>query len=102
MAVVDEFLISPDTTGPRRWTLDEYVRLDEEGFLGTEGEHYELLNGEIIQKLGQNLPHIAGISLVSATLSTVFRESYLVAPQRPLHIGERHRLRQTEGSLIWQ
>jgi hypothetical protein len=56
MAVLDETLFGADTAERRRWTVDEYVRLDEGGFLGGEGERFELLNGEIVRKLGQNLP----------------------------------------------
>ena len=48
-----------------RWTRDECARLAEEGFLVGR---YELIDGEIIRKIGQNPPHRIAVALVMAWL----------------------------------
>lgn len=72
----------------RRWTLNEYIHLDEIGLLSKDGEKYELLDGEIFRKLGQNLRHVAGIRLATIALSMVFGKGFVVDQQVPLHLGE--------------
>ena len=52
------------TTPPnrKRWTRDDCDFMERSGILT---ERYELLDGEIISKMGQDLPHAIGISLIT-------------------------------------
>ena len=61
--------VSPTTTGRKRWSRDEVKKMEEAGFLAGR---YELLNGEIISKMGQNAPHSAAVMYVIAYLLSVF------------------------------
>ena len=61
--------VSPTTTGRKRWSRDEVKKMEEAGFLAGR---YELLNGEIINKMGQKHPHSLSVSLVFAFLIAVF------------------------------
>jgi Uma2 family endonuclease len=89
VAVVDAAIYSgPNTPGPKRWSVDEYEQLDEMGLLSREGEHYELIDGEIVSKLGQNNPHIAGITLASEALRAAFGAGFIVSQQRPIALGQ--------------
>ncbi len=53
----------------KRWTRDDCTFLERVGFTP---ECYELIDGEIISKMGQNRPHIMAISRVFAWLIAVF------------------------------
>jgi Uma2 family endonuclease len=54
----------------KRFTRDEVDRLTELGFF--DGCRYELIDGELIDKMGQNPPHASAIRLVLAWLTRVF------------------------------
>ncbi len=67
------------------WTRDDCARLADAGLLP---ERYELIAGEIISKMGQNLPHGDAVMLVLGWLMSVFGGAFLlthtsidVAPQ---------------------
>lgn len=55
--------------GRKRWTRDECRFLENAGLLRG---HYELLDGEIIRKMGQNAPHAISVMLMIAYLLSVF------------------------------
>ena len=52
-----------------RWTRDECARLADAGFLVGR---YELIDGEIIRKMGQNPPHRISVALVMAWLVGIY------------------------------
>jgi len=62
----------PVTQGPHRklWTRAEYQRLEETGLPGVE--RLELVEGELINKLGQNRPHSGSQGSIVAWLYQVF------------------------------
>jgi len=76
---------------PKRWTVDEYLRLFAEGFLPTEGESFELIQGQVLKKLGQNQPHISCIVLLSEALRMAFGTGFVVVQQLPVQLGESNR-----------
>lgn len=43
----------------KRWTADECDQLERQGFLPSR---YELLDGEIVEKMSQHLPHTFGVN----------------------------------------
>ena len=53
----------------KKWTVEEYDRLAREGFLPGR---YELIAGEIIEKMSPNPPHVIAVTLLAAWLQTLF------------------------------
>ena len=68
----------------KMWTIDEYERLSDLGFL--EGR-YELIEGDIIEKMGQNRTHINLVMLLTEWLLDVFGRGYVQA-QGPVSIPQ--------------
>jgi Uma2 family endonuclease len=54
----------------KRFTRDEVEHLIATGFF--EGQRYELIDGELLDKMGQNPPHANAIRLTQAWLAGVF------------------------------
>lgn len=71
--------------GRRAWTAQEYDRLAELGFF--DGEKLELIEGEIIPKMTQNVPHASGVWLVQTVLLRIFTTGFMVRVQAPLALG---------------
>lgn len=63
-----------------RWTVDEYDRLIEQGFL-TKYDRVELLEGYVVQKMPANPPHDTSISVVSARLIRMVPDGWTVRCQ---------------------
>ena len=72
---------------PRRWSSNELLRMDEAGLFG-EGEHVELIDGEIIKMSPKGNRH----ELVRSELSTFWGDrrgtKYKIAQEPPLHLGK--------------
>ena len=69
----------------KKWTADECDQLERYGFLP---QRYELLNGEIVNKMGQNLPHAFGVSGITFYLygfltrnEVISQTTVIVAPE---------------------
>ncbi len=69
---------------PRRWTRAEYVALDETGLLN--GQHVELVEGELISKMGKKRPHVTALTLMNAWLTEVFGKHF-VNPAAPIDVA---------------
>jgi Uma2 family endonuclease len=54
----------------KRFTRREVERLTTEGFF--DGQRYELIDGDLIDKMGQNPPHMVGIQLLFKVLAKIF------------------------------
>ena len=70
MSVISPTL--PDSIPPparKRWTRDECAFLENAGLLK---ERYELLDGEVVLKMGQNRRHATAVMLVIAYLIAIF------------------------------
>lgn len=78
----------------KRWTRDECRRLMETGAL-PEGR-FELIEGDIIPKMGQNQPHVRAIMRALQALMAVFGIDFLQI-QAPLAISEHN---EPEPDLI--
>jgi Uma2 family endonuclease len=61
--------LPPTPTGRKRWTRDDCTFLERAGLLTGR---YELIDGEIIVKTGQNRPHALAVSLLLAWLFSLF------------------------------
>jgi len=83
-----ESLVAPENEifpNRRRWTRQQCERLAEKGELTGR---YELIDGEIISKMGQNAPHSVGLMLMGQWLVSVFGY-ILVRIQSPIVITSR-------------
>jgi Uma2 family endonuclease len=69
MAAIMTYPSSPNEPPRKRWTREECERLAEAGFLIGR---YELIGGEIIEKMGQNTPHWTTLVLIAEWLTSVF------------------------------
>jgi Uma2 family endonuclease len=61
--------IQIDTPPRKRWTIEECEGLERDGYLTG---HYELIDGEIIDKMGQNPLHRIALMLVAQWLVSLF------------------------------
>jgi Uma2 family endonuclease len=71
-------LLLPTTIEPprrKRFTRPEVQRIAEDGLL--DGQRFELIEGDLIDKMGQNPPHAFVIGLVVAWLTGIFGTSRL-------------------------
>lgn len=69
----------------RRWSVDEYHRLGEQGYF--LGERVELLHGEIVTLSPLGPLHAQADGLMLQALLAVFAAGYWVRVQHPLQIG---------------
>ena len=76
-AVVTERPYRPVPTDPprKRWTRLECVTLEESGLW--DRLHLELVNGELISKMGKNRPHVNALVVLHEWLIQVFGAQYV-------------------------
>ena len=60
----------------KRWTREECSKLEKTGLI--DPERYELIEGELIQKVGKNHPHMLTVMLLGAWFRKVFGELFVV------------------------
>jgi len=77
MAVMLEQPVIPPR---KRWTREEYRRLQEAGFLPGR---YELIDGEIREKMTKNPPHCIALALLAVWLESLFGRLF-VRTQDPI------------------
>ena len=70
----------------RKWTVAEFERFIDLCVFGPE-EKLELVEGEIVQKMTQNAPHVTAILKVNAALVRAFAADHHVRQQAPLNFG---------------
>ncbi|MFQ4145848.1 Uma2 family endonuclease [Chlorogloeopsis sp. ULAP02] len=68
---------------PKRFTIDEYHRLIELGFL-TEGDRIELIRGELIQMTAKGTPHTVCGSILCRQLDRLLEDSAVIRGQDPI------------------
>ncbi len=78
--------LAPSSSHPRRkrWTRTECGGLQSMGLL--DQRHYELVEGELIDKMGKNRPHVNSLVLLMAWLQQVFGVPY-VNPEAPIDVA---------------
>jgi Uma2 family endonuclease len=74
----------------KKFTREEVDRMLDQGYF--IGQRYELIDGELIDKMGQNAPHASGIRRASGWLASVVGDDR-VRVQLPLEAAERDRER---------
>ena len=69
--LIDPPAATPPPEPPRkRWTRAECAVLEASGLF--DGQRLELIEGELINRIGQNPPHIWGVAFLRNWLQTVF------------------------------
>ena len=68
----------------KRWTRAECAAVEAAGIW--DQQHLELVNGELISKMGKKRPHVNALSLVYAWLIGVFGPEY-VNPEAPIDVA---------------
>lgn len=67
-----------------KWTVKEFERLTEMGAFS--GQKIELIEGEMVEKMSQNEPHVWGIFLMQKKLVQLFGDTIMVRAQAPLRL----------------
>ena len=67
----------------KKWTVDQYFAVCETGIVRAE-DRVELLDGEIIEKTGQDFLHIDGVRIMIEALQEVFGREFNVSGQLPV------------------
>lgn len=80
----------------KRWTRQECAKLSELGFLPGR---YELINGEIIEKMGQNTPHSYVIVRLLTLLSALFGGDFLRSQLPVIIPGEAGKTNEPEPDV---
>ena len=84
-AIHETLSVPPPLEPPRkRWTREECVALEASGIW--DQQHLELIEGELISKVGRKRPHINAIVIMHAWLLRVFGEQY-VNPETPIDLA---------------
>jgi Uma2 family endonuclease len=98
-AITDTPSVPPPLDPPRkRWTRVECVALEASGIW--EQQHLELIEGELISKMGKKRPHANAIAAVHAWLLRVFGEKY-VNQEAPIDVAlEDNPTNEPEPDLI--
>ncbi|MBY0503099.1 MAG: Uma2 family endonuclease [Bryobacteraceae bacterium] len=60
----------PDVPPRKRWTRTECAQLEQIGLI--DGQRFELIDGQLIDKMGKSQPHIIRLALVDAWLKRIF------------------------------
>ena len=85
----------------KRWTRNDCTFLERVGFTP---ERYELIDGEIISKMGQNQPHAIAVTLLIKWLIAVFGGDFVLC-QLPIEVTDADRPAyqpQPDASVITQ
>jgi Uma2 family endonuclease len=77
------------TTTPslKLWTVEEYHRLSESGFLAADG-HTELIVGQIISMAAKGTLHVTTLRRLAHTLDEQLGDRALIIMQDPLHLDK--------------
>jgi Uma2 family endonuclease len=82
----------------KRWTRAEYDALAETGLF--EGQHLELIEGELIDKMGKKRPHVTFLVRLMKWLTEVFGADYII-PESPIDVApEDNPTNEPEPDLI--
>jgi Uma2 family endonuclease len=89
--------VSPDPPC-KRWTRSECVTLEQSGLL--DQQHVELIEGELISKIGKKRPHVNALTLMHAGLTQVFGARF-VNSEAPIDVApEDNPTNEPEPDLI--
>ena len=83
----------PNSAGPQpmrlRFSVDEYYKMYELGLI-KDFEHAEIIDGELIKKMGIGDRHAAVVNFLNRFFIKTIADSILVSVQNPLRLGDFH------------
>ena len=68
----------------KTWTREELALIESTGVL--EGTHYELIEGELIDKTGKKFPHVFGTFAVARAVRAIFGEDFVLT-EAPIDVA---------------
>lgn len=68
----------------KTWTREELALIESTGVL--EGTHYELIEGELIDKMGKQHPHVSCTYLMATTLEAIFGRASVIT-ETPIDVA---------------
>lgn len=68
----------------KQWTRDECVALERAGII--DPQRYELIEGELIQRMGKNQPHVRTLALLCAWLRSAFGDLF-ISQESPIDVS---------------
>jgi Uma2 family endonuclease len=71
----------------KRWTRNEYARLIDSDLLAPDAR-YELIEGQIVELMTHNPPHVTALRLVEAWLRSIVTPDRFVATQSPVALDD--------------
>jgi Uma2 family endonuclease len=74
------------------WTAEEVYRAMAAGVFGGRPVDWlkmELIEGDLIEKMPQNRPHSAALSIAASALAPLFGARHYIAQQVPLHVDHK-------------
>ena len=71
---------------PFRLTADAYYRMIDAGAIG-DNDRVELWEGQLVEKMGKNRPHVIAQTKLIAALNRVVPEGWYVTPEAPLEVN---------------
>jgi Uma2 family endonuclease len=99
-SALNEIPAAPLVSGPsrKRWTRAECAQLDAAGL--PDQQRLELIEGELIDKMGKNRPHVLALALMSIWLRRFFGEEF-VLQEAPIDVSpEDNPSNEPEPGLI--
>src|SRR5438874_2585669 len=83
MSIVANTCLEPVPSRTHRFTVEQYDRMTELGFL-TPGDRVELLEGWIVDKMPQDPSHATATELAGDALEAVLPSNWKVRDQKPI------------------
>jgi hypothetical protein len=91
-------MLSRESSGLRIWTPERFAPLEAAGAF--RNERLELVEGELISKMGKNRPHVNAFRLMLIWLQKTFGEQF-VDPEAPIDVSAAdNNLSEPEPGLI--
>jgi len=84
-SVAEPAALGPDGFVRKRWTVDDCRQMIDSGLLAPGS--FELIEGEVISKMGQGRLHIAVVTRIMTALAIVFGAE-VIQSQAPIGIGD--------------
>jgi Uma2 family endonuclease len=89
---------SPTDQSRKRWTRDEVTVLESCGLL--TGQHFELIGGELLNKMGKNRPHVNATTRLRLWMEQVFGAES-VECESPIEVAKvDHPMSDPEPDLV--
>ena len=89
---------APDSPPRKRWTRAEYQSLSASGLF--DQQHLELVEGELINKMGKNRPHVNALLFIRLWLEGVFGGRHVIT-ESPIDVSaEDNPINEPEPDII--